>query len=629
MSDTSVCFTPIYAILSFVTHPFLETDNFSQNCRKHLFSASLAIWIIVFIQNIVLIPAYTEDPAHKIVEYNDSLIILLGIPALYYRMWKERNVSDGVVTLWVLGTLLVFLFQAIRDANAGTPIYVQVLMVSAVVSQAPKPHYLCAIGLGIIALQYYNLIAVTRNTSGYVPLMLAPEWSNRSPCNEFLEVTHILRLTVIGVLVWLVRAQTRAFNKQLFIARTSTNTARRVAELLGAYKTEEAARVLREESKSCDSGLVDVLDVIVRNMDAYRPYLPNYLLCPVHAGETKGSDLSTPHSNVKSPKSFGSVEDLTETEQFAVSPLHDGVFHTRSVTLGMFSFRDLYRWELQQRSEPPTLKSSISEYITLVHEVATSQRAAVHGFLGDDVMMTWNATTKCSDHSIRAAITMMELRRGCAHDFETHGALVMGPTRCQRGGKNTIAWTLHAPRLFKELEVMYHLASCKVGGLLVSGSVAEQIEHSATMQMVDAFLIEGRCVIGDSTPNATHTTTTTTMSNQRTSISDGVVIVHELLQVFFGGQSVGDEWMYQIQTRQQSQSTHNQINEITKMALSGSQVQALSSLEDIVRIQSGSNVTPGMMHLLRRLGESSTNGQGGGNVKQHLQFPAVFNGCVF
>eukprot|EP00759_Apiculatamorpha_spiralis_P017096 PhF_6_TR23274/c0_g1_i3/m.32751 len=499
---------PFHVVKAFFLHPYQDNDSFSQRCRKNVLTATLVIWIVASAQWLLWIPQFEKDAAKASVVNNDTIVLVLTVPIFYALMWHKRHVSDTMSMFWISSLFLVLLIQIILDATASTNVYAPIIMVAGLVGQIPYCLRWCAVGVTLIGLSYYNLLSVTEgNSSMYQPLMLSPEWSYHSTCNHFGESSFVFRLCVCAAMSWIIYAQTSAFNHQIAVARLNADVAHEIAELLGMYKTKEAAVVLQDRGSGCDTALVENLNVIVKNMDSYRPYLPNYLLPSIEEEQLEKSmasssmrsddETTSTHSSLKppSPKKRSSMnvgggeesDPLTSSLLNAasnVSSSFEGTFHSRSVTMAVFSFRDLYRWEssqqqgMGQRTEPSSLRSTVSHFIEAVHTHTTDQRGVVHGFLGDEVTLTWNALTKCVDHCFRGAATLMELTRSHEHDFDGSGAIVSGTVRCQRGGTNTFAWTLHAPLLFRRLRYVQGLSS-KIGGgcVLTTGVVAEQIEH--------------------------------------------------------------------------------------------------------------------------------------------------------
>eukprot|EP00759_Apiculatamorpha_spiralis_P000854 PhF_6_TR10363/c0_g1_i12/m.16077 len=247
--------TPLYRYLQY---PFLDSDSFSQRCRKHIFTVALIIAFLMTAYILSAIPALISLHSTSLVFSNciDGITFITCMIPLYLYMRSKRHVSD-TLTFVTLGVILcINLYQSIRDANGGVVIYIQLLTVCAVIGQVPNVRYLVVSGILIILIHYYNVIAVTRQSGtttssgpSYPPMMLPTPWGNRNHCNEAGEWPMLVYTALTGVLIWVVYAQTKAFSKQLNVALCNALIARTVAEMLSLYDTEKAAKYLSEQQE--------------------------------------------------------------------------------------------------------------------------------------------------------------------------------------------------------------------------------------------------------------------------------------------------------------------------------------------------------------------------------------------
>eukprot|EP00759_Apiculatamorpha_spiralis_P000856 PhF_6_TR10363/c0_g1_i14/m.16079 len=635
--------TPLYRYLQY---PFLDSDSFSQRCRKHIFTVALIIAFLMTAYILSAIPALISLHSTSLVFSNciDGITFITCMIPLYLYMRSKRHVSD-TLTFVTLGVILcINLYQSIRDANGGVVIYIQLLTVCAVIGQVPNVRYLVVSGILIILIHYYNIIAVTRqsgNTTSsgpsYPPMMLPTPWGNRNHCNEAGEWPMLVYTALTGVLIWVVYAQTKAFSKQLNVALCNALIARTVAEMLSLYDTEKAAKYLSEQQEegpeNGDEALMKSLSTIVHNMEQYRPYLPNYLLSQQHkammmeAGGGDGDDddsnddvrslVLQPVTQTSSPTSSIATTRRSSIQRrkgsFAVEPLPLSVpapFHMRPVTIAKLNFHDIFTTELATRS-------IVTEFVETIHSHATAYGAAVHSFLGDDVIMSWNALSRCVHHYHRGVLMMMELKRETTVSFNMCASVTSGPVRCQRGGVKTFAWTLHAPSVFHELDLILNHVGRKIkrGCVLTSAEHIKQVESfGVTSQAIDAIRVS----------------------------SGSILVVHEVLWVstLAVDEDKDSEWMYRLQQAQQKNDDPlkpanvnvnlefaAQVTECVAVALKTSPREALQKLEellllhkkeqdededdkeegtdDVIQFRENGFVTPGVKHLLQRLKDSS------------------------
>eukprot|EP00759_Apiculatamorpha_spiralis_P000859 PhF_6_TR10363/c0_g1_i2/m.16069 len=634
--------TPLYRYLQY---PFLDSDSFSQRCRKHIFTVALIIAFLMTAYILSAIPALISLHSTSLVFSNciDGITFITCMIPLYLYMRSKRHVSD-TLTFVTLGVILcINLYQSIRDANGGVVIYIQLLTVCAVIGQVPNVRYLVVSGILIILIHYYNIIAVTRqsgNTTSsgpsYPPMMLPTPWGNRNHCNEAGEWPMLVYTALTGVLIWVVYAQTKAFSKQLNVALCNALIARTVAEMLSLYDTEKAAKYLSEQQEegpeNGDEALMKSLSTIVHNMEQYRPYLPNYLLSQQHkammmeAGGGDGDDddsnddvrslVLQPVTQTSSPTSSIATTRRSSIQRrkgsFAVEPLPLSVpapFHMRPVTIAKLNFHDIFTSDLATRS-------IVTEFIETIHTHATAYGAAVHSFLGDDVIMSWNALSRCVHHYHRGVLMMMELKRETTVSFNMCASVTSGPVRCQRGGVKTFAWTLHAPSVFHELDLIHNYVGriIKRGCVLTSAEHIKQVESfGVTSQAIDAIRVS----------------------------SGSILVVHEVLWVstITVDEDKDSEWMYRLQQAQQKNDDPlkpinfnlefaAQVTECVAVALKTSPGEALQKLEellllhkkehdeeeeadeeetdDVIQFRENGFVTPGVKHLLQRLKDSSS-----------------------
>eukprot|EP00759_Apiculatamorpha_spiralis_P041478 PhF_6_TR40168/c1_g1_i2/m.59506 len=591
----SLCCAPFGLIQRFFTRPFLDDDTFVQRCRKCFGPGGIVISVFNVLYILLNIGTILSmDAGTAFGSYIDAFFFVIIFPIYHIQVHSLRFATDRT-SFWSLVVILaVLFFQTLRDVHGNAPLFLSILMIGGVVAQIPRiVSFLCCC-VCVLVVHYYNYYAVISTKS--TPLMFQEHWINARRCPDVDGVLVAKNIAVIVVMVWLVYAQTKAFSRQLRVAESTTSVAREVAQLLGEYRTEEANAVLRgDHSEGCDPSLVNALLTIVRNMDQYRPYLPNYLLQsigeqsigPLEAEEEEADmneqeDSSSVVDSRKSSRVDRSISSTT-AEAVVVNPTleqpqqqdrQETTFYTRSVSMARVSYQDaLFPPIVGETSssmtaaEPVASRSAIVGFVERVHTLASEYNAAVHGFIGDEVTLSWNTITRCSEHYGSSVRLLMELSK--SYDQLLCGGVVSGVTRCQRGGKRTFAWTLHSPGVFGDLNDVYHVARNVTKCVLTNHQHYQQAEHVAKVQAIDAI------------PQ----------------------LVYEILEIANQeDEDVDKEWMYRIADGNESDnnSIASQVTSCVQLALSGKSLDALSRMERIMD-SDAEDVTPGMLYLRTRL----------------------------
>jgi hypothetical protein len=93
---------------------------------------------------------------------------------------------------------------------------------------------------------------------------------------------------------------------------------------------------------------------------------------------------------------------------------------------------------------------TVSDFIDLVHGLATATQGALHSFVGDTVQLSWNAAMTCAHPEVRAARFLCKVKAAVenipSHEFSVGGALACGPATSQFGGSGYVsAFVLSLP----------------------------------------------------------------------------------------------------------------------------------------------------------------------------------------
>eukprot|EP01062_Namystynia_karyoxenos_P080117 TRINITY_DN8580_c0_g1_i1.p1 TRINITY_DN8580_c0_g1~~TRINITY_DN8580_c0_g1_i1.p1 ORF type:complete len:898 (+),score=158.80 TRINITY_DN8580_c0_g1_i1:328-2694(+) len=164
----------------------------------------------------------------------------------------------------------------------------------------------------------------------------------RPPCQ--LDVgaaipTFVGWLFVLYADFYLTRGFADGMRQQFEVVQSSVRVSERVTQMLAAYDTDEARRVVAEEGGTLPGALCASYERLLNNLDSYRVFLPDSLLYP-ERGTADASVLSpaSVHPPVRSPPGEGEGEGVAEvavcftdiqssTELWEASPqgMYDGL----------------------------------------------------------------------------------------------------------------------------------------------------------------------------------------------------------------------------------------------------------------------------------------------------------------
>eukprot|EP00759_Apiculatamorpha_spiralis_P046353 PhF_6_TR42788/c0_g1_i1/m.64740 len=558
----------------FYLEVFLSSDSLTQTNRKLIFSYSVIVWVVLFFQQLFQPSAYQKDWENTLANAADSLCFIVAIPVLYVAMRRQKRVSDNLMLGWVVMGYVAFLFDVLRYATSGAMLYIPALMTTAIASYVPYMGKVIAAGMMLLLLNMYNLVALGYKTN-YPVLMFATSWSDRSSCFHFNEVSAIVRVSVILAMVLIIKNQTSTLLEKLKEEQRNFALAKTVADHLSRYDTNKAKEAL-EEAAATDSDFTESLRIIVQNMEAHRPYLPNYLFRTNQGSMGPGNEV-VPFEETES----GASEDVmyrsplvpAVTQAFAqaeISAQH------RTISVASVNYEDIF-----QRTKNDSsffIGQEVLGFIDMIFDAAERNVADVHSFLGDRVFLSWNATTRCLNHELKAVTTLMELRSKLPH-IELCGTAATEYALCQLGGTKTIACLIHSAPLFGQLKTLMQVAT-KARTIVCTSRIAEQVEHSVNTQGIDAAIMD--------------VTTDTIVHPQ-------IMIIHEILSMFCHAtdhQSHKEEWMYRTRKDQ------TPVTESLHIALNGDVDQAMEMLEVFLSASCGPNA--GGTYLLRKLRNCST-----------------------
>eukprot|EP00760_Papus_ankaliazontas_P012677 PhM_4_TR15490/c1_g1_i4/m.5006 len=415
------------AIQCFLYGKALETlheDCFIQRLRK-----SVVIWglVLVFLfgGNIALNVNLIAERGivDCLIAIIPSLVMLTTAIMSWIWMRNTGTISDKRAFAYVLGTAITGTLQSLITYQYMYQGYVMVLVVLSK------------------TLDAYN--TGFRNASFFVPFsvhQIHATWQGE------VFVHFVGAMMCLYVVSGMVYAQQSEYKRTLRVATVSRDLARSVTSHLAQYNTSTAEQEIRETMKSTDDTerddvMCQQLLTIVQNMEAYRPFLPNYLLhsedeeCNTPNYETESAFTSltagtgtevmsiVPEQEVAAP--LDEKERMAACPSAATSPAHSSSTNPtfaaamlpgttasafipvqRRVSLG-FLYVPLFDAS-SARATPtntvaapggtPThddsLASAATNLVDRIHIIADGTSAVVHGFYADIVTLSWNTARR-------------------------------------------------------------------------------------------------------------------------------------------------------------------------------------------------------------------------------------------
>eukprot|EP01065_Artemidia_motanka_P046468 TRINITY_DN7055_c0_g1_i5.p1 TRINITY_DN7055_c0_g1~~TRINITY_DN7055_c0_g1_i5.p1 ORF type:complete len:620 (+),score=176.64 TRINITY_DN7055_c0_g1_i5:86-1861(+) len=262
------------------------------------------------------------------------------------------------------------------------------------------------------------------------------------PC-ELSVFSALPLVTMIYLLVLdLVGARfTREFTEQLNMVNASVRITERVTVALGRYDIEEAAGVvLGTEGDLLPPDLRDSLAVLLKNLQAYKPYLPQSCLVAESADHTDGtpsarSSFSRKVSLQRSLRSTSTLEEEVAAARPNMAPRTDPA--KRTLTLLCAS--------TQRDADPSSVDfGDLQRRVADEVRCFTDSVSAVHGVVdllsGEHLYASFNASRQCMQHPVKALRARAAHERGrvmSPGDVVVH-TLANGPAVCGAFGSETL-----------------------------------------------------------------------------------------------------------------------------------------------------------------------------------------------
>eukprot|EP00760_Papus_ankaliazontas_P000931 PhM_4_TR10318/c0_g1_i1/m.71358 len=230
-----------------------------------------------------------DDNAHTII-YASSLIVMcdLLVLACFVTTWistrerRNRTVGNNTMAVWHSASALFLMTRVLLSTRAFYAFLILgITTVEVCEGQRTVFRFMYAL---LMLFNSYNTLAIENDS--WVRLVVIPEHGTIH--GGFLHLTATFLCSLGVVIVFNLVLLEYAVNAQKKVA--AGQVAADVASLLQRYHTSAAHNVLELYSNNTeffDSTLHDSLKQITVNMEAYRPFLPNYLVVATDQEQTE------------------------------------------------------------------------------------------------------------------------------------------------------------------------------------------------------------------------------------------------------------------------------------------------------------------------------------------------------
>eukprot|EP00760_Papus_ankaliazontas_P014873 PhM_4_TR16165/c6_g1_i1/m.24610 len=294
------------------TSNVLPSDTFEQRMRKLVLGAAGVVAPYMLIDSLTTFSGvYGRTPLQN---------FFLGAPTaamalVSFFAWATMKRSRTAHEFPMVCMFLVFLCSNIAVCLMHPMVPYETLTVvfaTACTVMNLYPRTFFSLWMVVVVLQSYNL-ALTPEVGPTLYLYRNEHSSVSTRVSD-----QIIKIVSTCVIFGLVRNQSTEFKALTQVSELGTRTVKAIASSLLDYDTKAARETVRVycTDEYCDDALAEVMLKIVDNMDAYRPFLPNYIL----QGHTDDDDDAT-HAHTTTKR--GSQEDEDEKD---FSDTEDGFF---------------------------------------------------------------------------------------------------------------------------------------------------------------------------------------------------------------------------------------------------------------------------------------------------------------
>jgi hypothetical protein len=377
-----------------------------------------------------------------------------------FAMLKYNKSSPGkLMQWWIFGSWLCIIARTISLPHFPNNIsFIHLALVTCTTQPKHSGKLLLLSVAGFILSGYNHAVYVPKDPA--LPLATLPGPLLYTEVYETIR-DQVLMLLVSVFVVGYVVVVVQEAKRLLATAKASAVFAQRVATALGRYDTDSATATLEaawqvvanpaqsdagsdvddgSSAASVDPELLATFETIIDNLRRYRPHLPNWVVEKSDVDQRDeaaivADDIVSDTENACSPRVLGSdagVPPLSSAilQPVAVLPaLVSGESMKTRVVLARVAFR-------LGRNSSDIHSAVCHAFVDSVYKIASETSTAVHGFIGDRLIATWNATSVILRPEVAAARFLARLHKSAsAAGWNVFGAATSYRARVHLAGQ--------------------------------------------------------------------------------------------------------------------------------------------------------------------------------------------------
>eukprot|EP00760_Papus_ankaliazontas_P036971 PhM_4_TR8412/c0_g1_i3/m.8110 len=255
------------------------SDDFGQRVRKQAIAWGMVV-VLASVIHISTVALRAVDEEWSPAQFWTSLLSTVMADVCFIIAWvqvkRSKTATDGVALFFALTLWAAFTIQVTQTYMYSFHA-MSIALMSFSISVDIRTRLIIALYTILYVVNSYNVVVSTRSDKDddtLQPIVVIPGSRDTVVGRLTVEVFNFVALFItIGV----IQAQKKECDRMLEVAHSRTALAREIATDLVRYDTEAAKRRIVDDVDK-ESDFKGVLHTIVNNMEAYRPFLPNYLL---------------------------------------------------------------------------------------------------------------------------------------------------------------------------------------------------------------------------------------------------------------------------------------------------------------------------------------------------------------
>jgi len=524
-------------------------DSYRIKLRKVCLAVTPLASISVFGLNMYILAHHNTTPRvimHILAGLSMSISWMVSWAVCRYTKRAGDNLMNAMLGTSIIG-VIVILF--VTQDLPYQPTFIAYIMAAIMIDTNLKWFFIFLSAMGYLIIAYNDTFV----KAGYAPILLFPG-SDFFTLTEFLYAQGLSVVSCVACVLLNIGQQkehTRSLERvELLLesAEAAVEMAQGIADKLLVYDTE-GARLLLKEHKArgkVDRRLLKKYKQMTKNLDKYRPHLPNYIFeedindVAEPSSQSRRGSLAAPKNPPQRPPRL-SASNAVKQAQRAQAITAAAQLLQRTVEGKLRSF--FHQWlrahehiknpipvhippqspprtppqnplqPAQQEHHPPQNPAilslllatpvkkvscawghmhfkgpdnDMSRFVVLVYDKAKELHAGVHSFMGDTVSVTWNVVRRTGNCEMKALSFFVQLRDDPG-DTESCGAVSSGEGLFQMAGGMLQAPLLHV-EWYSRLQALAALGASH-NAVLTCRRTYEQAQFTIKARCVDLMLM--------------------------------------------------------------------------------------------------------------------------------------------